>query len=186
LIDLVVIVNLLSALAVLTIRSFGPFPSWLIISRWLLAGILIALNNGIENNPRRALRNFARSALHLFGIEHSALEEPAKINPVIDNGTRDKADPVEMRDLALFRIIRGFYILAFFPAFFCATQAGYIFDGGETPENQRLYWVLVSFPITILISIASSRMFHRANKFNATILMLFLPLIHFIMLLLLD
>lgn len=44
LVALVVIVNLLSAITVLTIRSFGPFPSWLIISRWLFSGILIALN----------------------------------------------------------------------------------------------------------------------------------------------
>jgi hypothetical protein len=148
--------------------------------------IIHALNHVIENDPSMSLRNFARSALDVFGIEHSAIEEPAKIIPVIDSGTPKKADPVEIDHLAVFRIIWGVYILAFFPACFCATQAGYIFDGGDTPENQMLYWVLVSFPITILISIAGSWTFQGANKFTATVLMLLLPLIHFFMILLLD
>jgi hypothetical protein len=84
------------------------------------------------------------------------------------------------------RIASGCYALIFIPACFIATQAGYIFDGGETPENQRLYWVIVSFPITILISIASSWIFHGANKFTATILMLLLPLMHLCVMLLLG
>lgn len=42
--------------------------------------IIHALNNVIENDPSMALRNFARSALDVFGIKHSAVEEPAAIN----------------------------------------------------------------------------------------------------------
>jgi hypothetical protein len=42
--------------------------------------IIHALNNVIENDPSMALRNFARSALDGFGVEHSAVEETVVIN----------------------------------------------------------------------------------------------------------
>lgn len=44
LIALALVANLLEAAAALTVRSLGPFPSGLIISRWVFAGLLIAAN----------------------------------------------------------------------------------------------------------------------------------------------
>ena len=38
--------------------------------------ILIALKEATENDPSMSVRNFSRSALDIFGVEHSALEEP--------------------------------------------------------------------------------------------------------------
>jgi hypothetical protein len=38
--------------------------------------IILALKEVIENDRSMAVRNFARSALDVFGIEHSTVEEP--------------------------------------------------------------------------------------------------------------
>ena len=98
----------------------------------------------------------------------------------------ENESPIEHPTSSELRLATGCYSVLFIPALFLATQAGYIFDGGDTPENQRIYWVLVSFPITIWISIASAKAFHRANKFTATIIMLLLPLIHLMWVILLN
>jgi len=44
--------------------------------------IIHALNDVIKNDSSMALRNFARSALDVFGIEHSAVEETAQISSI--------------------------------------------------------------------------------------------------------
>lgn len=38
--------------------------------------IVIALKEIIENDPSMSVRNFARAALDIFGVEHSVVEEP--------------------------------------------------------------------------------------------------------------
>ena len=45
--------------------------------------IITALKEVIENDPSMALRNFARAALDVFGVEHSAVEESIGINSKI-------------------------------------------------------------------------------------------------------
>ena len=47
--------------------------------------IITALNNVIKNDSYMTVRNFARSALDVFGIEHSAIEE----SPIIDLKSSD-------------------------------------------------------------------------------------------------
>jgi len=55
------------------------------------------------------------------------------------------------------RRVTGCYLWMLIPTIFFASQAGYIFDGGYTPESETLYWVIVSFPVTILISVSKRR-----------------------------
>ncbi|HXD12307.1 MAG TPA: hypothetical protein VN653_19710 [Anaerolineales bacterium] len=100
--------------------------------------------------------------------------------------SNENEPPIEHPTASELRLATGCYAVLFIPACFLATQAAYVFDGGDTPENQRVYWILVSFPITILISVAGARIFHKANKFSATIIMLLLPLIHLIWVILLN
>jgi len=149
--------------------------------------IISALKNVIENDPYMSVRNFARSALNLFGVEHSAFEEPMVINAIInDKVVANKEIPDEtyipVIPLAL-RLIMGFYALVFIPCCFAATQAGYLFDGGDTPEMRTLFWILVSFPINILVSIAGIWGFYNAKKYTAALFIAVLPIIHFIFLL---
>lgn len=43
--------------------------------------IIVALDNIIENDPSPAIRDFAQSALNVFGIKHSVNKTPVAINP---------------------------------------------------------------------------------------------------------
>ena len=45
--------------------------------------VIVALKEVIENDPSMAVRNFARAALDVFGVEHSAVEESIGINSKI-------------------------------------------------------------------------------------------------------
>jgi hypothetical protein len=142
--------------------------------------------NLIDNDSSMSVRNFARSALNSFGIEHSAFEEPLVVNPVredkvvIDQETAVETYVAEYH--LILRFIMGFYALALIPVGFCATQAEYLFDGGYTLENRILYGAVVSFPITIWVSFVGIRRFCSDRKYKAAFLMATLPVIHFIFL----
>jgi len=50
--------------------------------------IIAALKGVIENDPSMSVRNFARSALDVFGVEHSAVEESTGMNSLNSEGNR--------------------------------------------------------------------------------------------------
>ena len=49
--------------------------------------IIVALKDTIENDPNMAVRNFARSALDVFGIEHSEVEESVTVDIKVSDAT---------------------------------------------------------------------------------------------------
>jgi hypothetical protein len=144
--------------------------------------IIAALKDVVNNDSSMSVRNFARSTLNSFGIDHSAFEEPIAVNTVIENNKEAPDETVINENPFPLRFVMGLYALTIIPACFCATQAGYAFDGGYTPEAQTLYWGMVSFPVTILVSIVVMRAFYNAQKYNAALLMAVLPVIHFVFL----
>ena len=148
--------------------------------------IITALKDVVENDPSLVVRNFARRALSVFGIEHSLWEEPVVIQAVADDkvvGDKKSPDETNKPEATIApRLFMGLYGLAFFPACFCATQAGYAFDGGYTPEAHMLYWAMVGFPVTILVSLIGMWRFYIARKAYGFLLMALLPIIHLIFL----
>lgn len=87
---------------------------------------------------------------------------------------------VEHPTISELRKATAFYALLFFPACFLASQAGYIFDGGESSEKLTLFWIIVGLPINIVVSVACAWAFHGAKRFSQAAVMLSLPFIHFI------
>lgn len=94
--------------------------------------ILIALKEATENDPSMSVRNFARSALDIFGVEHSALEEPIveTHSPVVktrrDEVRNEKNEPVlRTEDAVKFGIIIGIIPTIFVVLFPCMVGGGF-------------------------------------------------------------
>ena len=67
--------------------------------------IFIALKEVIENDRSMAVRNFARSALDVFGVEHSAAEESVEFN------TKNSKDNVFQKNQTIDNMVKNWLLI---------------------------------------------------------------------------
>ena len=65
--------------------------------------VIVALKEVIENDQSMVVRNFARSALDVFGVEHSATEESTAINSRNSDNNISHTEGQEMSDTTIER-----------------------------------------------------------------------------------
>jgi len=81
--------------------------------------IIAALKDVIENDPSMSARNFARSALDTFGVEHSRMEEPAAIkNTVVVQSNINDAKNSKIVNTILFIVVGIILVVIGLPLLF--------------------------------------------------------------------